>query len=166
MSDQSVHVYVVRTPQGEKQYLTPLPTDVAFSRGLIREAIVGEAPRPLGPGEPVTPANFVPNPAFVRLMHDVLARHAPHDAACNAEAKRQESGWVYILDGRTKTPQGAVPPEDIIAALPVENGEFVPGAYRLNARHALLTNDGFFRLPPCLHEQLLIELRRRLDSRT
>src|SRR5262249_21366909 len=35
------------------------------------------------------------------------------------EALRQQDGWIYILDGRTPTPQGAVPPEDISGAFEV-----------------------------------------------
>jgi hypothetical protein len=70
---------------------------------LISEAIVGVLLRPLATGERITPEVFARNSGFVQFMHDAIARFAPEQADCRSEAKRQGGGWIYIIDGRTKT---------------------------------------------------------------
>jgi hypothetical protein len=164
MSDTSVHVCVVNTPEGEKHYLTVLPTDVVFSKGLIPEAIVGVLLRPLAGGESITPEVFARNSIFVKFMHEVIARYAPLEPGCREEAKRLGTGWIYIVDRRTKTPAGAVPPEDIIGALQVGDGKVLPDSYQASPQHMILSANGFFRLPAGLHEHLLRELRSRMNA--
>lgn len=162
MNEPSVHVYVVDTPEGVKHYVTLLPIDLVFSKGLIPEAIVGVLLRPLEEGEGITPDVFARNSIFVKFMHDVIARHAPEQAECRREAKRLGTGWIYIVDQRTKTPHGAVPPEDIIGALQVKDGEVVPGSYQASPKHMILSRDGFFQLTAGLQECLLRELQSRV----
>ena len=70
----------------------------------------------------------------------------------------EADGWVYLIDGRTRTPGGAVPPEDIIGAFEVRGGRIVPGSYQAGPRHRILSRDGFFRLSPDLEAALLEEL--------
>ncbi|MFT3787257.1 MAG: hypothetical protein QM770_13985 [Tepidisphaeraceae bacterium] len=164
MSEQSVHLCVVKTPEGEKHYFTVLPLDTVFSKGLIPEAIVGVLMRPLAAGESITPEVFARNSIFVKFMHDVIAKYAPLEPGFAAEAKRQGTGWIYILDRRTKTPQGAVPPEDIIGAFQAKDGKVVPETYQASPRHMILSPDGFFRLTPGLHEHLLRELQSRMNA--
>src|SRR3954451_5206035 len=101
MSEQSVHLCVVNTPEGEKHYFTVLPMDVVSSKGLIPEAIVGVLLRPLGPGESITPEAFARNSVFVKFMHGVIAKYAPLEPGCGEEAKRLGTGWIYIVDRRT-----------------------------------------------------------------
>jgi hypothetical protein len=164
MSEPSFHVCIVKTPEGEKRYVTPIPPEVVFERGLIPEAIVGALLRSLGPGESITPEIFARNSVFVRFMHEVIAKHAPLDPGCREEAKKSGTGWLFIIDKRTKTPRGDVPPEDIIGAFQVVQGEFVADSYRPNAHHMILSKDGFFRLMPQLHEHLLRELQSRMNA--
>jgi hypothetical protein len=91
-------------------------------------------------------------------MHGVIARRGPELPGLIAEARRLCDGWVYVIDQRTRTPQDAVPPEDIVGAFEVKGGQVVPGSYRPGPKHMILSADGFFRLGsellPCLLEEL------------
>jgi len=95
-------------------------------------------------------------------MHRVIARRGPELPGLIAEARRQSDGWVYVIDQRTRTPQGAVPPEDIIGAFEVRGGQVVPDSYRPFPSHIILTGDGFFRLEAELQACLLQELADRV----
>ena len=130
-------VYTVDTPNGSKDSLSCLPHEQAFRRGLSPEAVIGELRRPLKPNEAITPAAFARNRVFVDFMHEVIARRGPEFSGLIAEARRQGDGWVYIIDQRTKAPQGAVPREDIVGAFEVKEGQLLPGSYRPNPKHML-----------------------------
>jgi hypothetical protein len=92
-----VYVCRVQTPEGTKDYVTLLPPEPMFSRGLAPEAIVGELARPLSDGEPVAPEIFARNRVFVEFLHAVIGRRGPSLPGLVTEAKRQGDGWVYIL---------------------------------------------------------------------
>src|SRR5438445_2777661 len=154
------YVYRVKTPEGDRDLVSLLSG--AFEFGLIEEAIVGECTQSLEDGKHVTEANFRPNPTFVRLLHHVIARHAPQLPALRAEARRQHTGWVYVIDARTASPDGHVPPCDIIGGFEVRSGEVAPGSYRPNTDHKLLTANGVFRLEPALHESLMEQINERI----
>src|SRR5690349_19615283 len=88
MRDTSVYVCAVKTPEGEKQYVTLLPPDIVFGKGLIPEAVVGVLLRPLGAGESFTPEAFGRNSVFVKFMHEIIAKDAPLEPGCGEEARR------------------------------------------------------------------------------
>jgi hypothetical protein len=138
-----------------------LPPEIVFVRGLAPEAIVGRLTRPLGEGEAISPENFARNRAFVEFLHEVITRHAPELAALQGEAQRIGEGWVYVIDARTMDPRGRVPPEDILGGFEVKTGRVVPDSYRRNAKHVILSKDGFFQLDAVLRERLLGELASR-----
>ena len=76
------------------------------------------------------------------------------------EAKRLGRGTLYVIDRRTRAPEGPVREileQDIFGEFDVRKGRIVPGSYRPNAKHCLLTEDGFFQLGPYL-EQCLQEV--------
>jgi hypothetical protein len=158
MADLSITVCRVENPDGAKYYVTCLPVEQLCVRGLAPEAIIGVLLRPLKPDEVITPAVFVQNRVFVDFLHRVIARHGPELPGVIAEAGRQRDGWVYVIDQRTRTPQGAVPPEDIIGAFEVRGGQVVPDSYLPFPSHMILTEDGFFRLGAELQALLLQEL--------
>jgi hypothetical protein len=112
-------------------------------------------------GEPIAPENFVRNKVFNDFMHEFIARQGPKLKGLQAEARRQVEGWVYIIDARTATPQGKVPPHDIIGAFEVKAGQVVADSYRRNDNHVLLSKEGFFRFPPQLQKELSAELVER-----
>jgi hypothetical protein len=160
MNTLPINVCQIETPDGPKQYVTCLSQEVVFQRGLPGAAIIGVLVRPLGAGEAITPDVFARNLAFVEFMHSVIARRDPELPSLIAEAKRQGEGWVYVIDQRTPTPRGAVPPEDILGAFAVKNGQVVPGSYVPSHKHHILSPRGFVCLGAELEACLLEELTK------
>lgn len=158
MTNLPITVCRVDTPEGSKDYVTCLSHEVFLQHGLPAEAIIGVLLRPLKSGEAITPNVFARNRVFVEFMHKVIARRGPDLPGLIAEAKRLGEGWVYVVDQRTPTPQGAVPPEDVVGAFEIKNGQVVVGSYRASPKHLILSANGFFRLgselQPCLLEEL------------
>jgi hypothetical protein len=165
MAKLPIVVYRVDTPDGEKDYVSCLTHEQVFARGLPPEAIIGVLLRPLEAGEPITPAVFARNRVFVEFMQSMIARRGPELPGLVAEARRQGEGWVYVIDQRTRTPQGAIPPEDIVGAFEVKGGQVVPDSYRPSPRHLILSADGFFQLGAELQACLLEELARRAERK-
>jgi len=64
----------------------------------------------------------------------------------------------YIIDQRAHTTNGSVPPENIIGAFEVKEGELLPESYRRNPSHLILSPDGFFNLGAELQKCLVEEL--------
>lgn len=136
------------------------PADIRRLGGIPRDAIIGLVAPGVPPEERgFTPETFQPNPSFVRFMHDVIGRCAHDVPALQAEARRVGEGFVYLIDGRTATPQGAVPPEDIIGFVRAAQGRVVPHSYQPNANHRIVSDAGLFELPADLHECLVAALR-------
>lgn len=158
MAELSISVCRVDTADGAKDYVTCLPHEQVFARGLPAEAIIGVLLRPLGPGEAITQAVFARNRVFVDFLHGVIARRGPALPGLIAEAQRQGEGWVYIIDQRTRNPQGHIPPEDIVGVFAVQGGRVVADSYQRCPRHLILSADGFFRLEAGLQACLLEEL--------
>lgn len=159
-----INVFQCDTPDGPKHYVSCLSHEQVFASGLPPEAIIGVLLRPWGPGETITPAVFARNRVFVEFMHEVIGRRGPMLNGLRAEARRQREGWVYLIDQRTLTPEGAVPPEDIVGAFEVEDGQVVPGSYRAIPEHVILSSDGFFRIGAELEACLLEELAKRASA--
>jgi hypothetical protein len=160
-TEPAVYACRVDTPEGTRDYFTLLTPDVVSSQGLAPESIIGMLLRPLGTGESITPEVFARNRVFVDFMHDVFARYAPQQPGCQSEAKRLGDGWICIIDQRTPTPKGPVPPEDIIGVIEVKGGAVVPGSYRASHKHMILSPNGFFQLERGLRDCLLRELAVR-----
>jgi hypothetical protein len=159
MTELPLSTYLVHTPDGPKVYVTVdcLSHERVFERGLPPEIIVGVLRGPVESVEAITPAVFARNGVFVDFMHGVIAGRGPELPGLVAAARRQGDGWVYIIDQRTPTPQGAVPPEDIVGAFEVRGGQVVPGSYRPSPKHMILSSRGFFQLGE-LQPYLLAEL--------
>ncbi len=164
----------LRSGEGSYLYFTMGGTFVSLvdpsvveQGALAGEAILGEWISPtLGEGivERLPPESIRVNRVFVEFLHRVIERWAPEGPGFEAEVRRQRDGWIYIIDGRTPTPQGDVPPEDIIGAFEVRGGKLVAGSYRPSTSHRIVSNGGLFRLDENLHERLLWELERRCDG--
>src|SRR5437764_12435016 len=108
MAELSIGIAEISTPEGMRDYVTLTPAGVAFSRGLIPEAILGILQRSLSAGGELTPDNFVANTVFKTFLAELIARHAPDDPDLVAEATRIVNGYVTIVDLRTPTPRGDV----------------------------------------------------------
>jgi hypothetical protein len=102
---------------------------------------------------------FRQNPAFVDFMHEVIRTTGPNDPELREAAQEQRDGWVYIIDLRTpEGPGGRVPPEDIIGAFEVQDGQIVADSYQASSTHRVYTNDGMVCLPPSLRRALVKRL--------
>src|SRR5262245_46590391 len=148
----------VNDPDGPKHYVTLLPPDVVYSQGLAREAIVGVLLRGVETEDAITPENFARNRVFVEFLHSVIAQHGPDQPDCKAEAARLCNGWIWVIDQRAATPDGAVPPDDIFGVFEAKGGAVVPGSYQASPNHRILSDRGFFRLDQGLQQCLLREL--------
>lgn len=168
MSEPSIGVVSVSTPEGFKDFVALTSADAAFSGGLITEAILGVLKRPLSAEGTITPDNFLANSVFSQFLAYVIAKHGPQDPQLQAEAARIGQGSIAVVDQRTPTPEGPFPPEDIIGAFPVENGKVPAGSYLASPNHKLLTSHGFFQLnrnlTERLHEELAAVAARRNGS--
>jgi hypothetical protein len=161
-SGRTTWVCRVQKPgEGPEDLVTFLPPEETFTSGLIPEAIVGVLKAPIKEGEAITPENFVRNKVFNDFMHEFIAQVGPELKGLKAEARRQGEGRVYLIDARTATPEGQVPPQDIFGSFLVKAGQLVAGTYNRNPKHVLLSKDGFFRLPAELNERLKRELTAR-----
>jgi len=161
MSQTKINIFQVKTPDGFKEFASLLPTQEVFSHGIAPEAIIGELTQPVPRDAPIPLNAFVRNSLFVELMHTVIAREAPRLNSFQSEAKKQNNGWVYVIDRRTQDSRGEVPKEDVIGAFEVKNGKVVEGSYAANRNHRILSDRGFFDLGTELYELLLTELRLR-----
>ncbi len=157
MNDPKGWLSVIEVQDGERggarHLLSALTPERALEAGVPSEAILGELVD--GP-ERLVPESFRPNPVFARFLHWVIARHAASSPGLTAEARRQRDGFVYVIDQRTPTPQGPVPPEDLLGGFEVKGGVVV--RYHASPNHRLLTHNGPLRLDPWYQAKLLEEL--------
>jgi hypothetical protein len=140
-----------------KKYITLVNAETMHKKGLVSEQIIGQLIN-TDPNASIAPENFARNPAFVHFLHKVIKAYAPTLPAFQNSARSQHEGFVIIIDGRTPTPQGQVPPEDIIGLFQVKDGIVDPTSYNPNENHKLLTTKGFFQLESSLLECLLNEI--------
>jgi hypothetical protein len=133
--------------QGQRVLSILSPDEVAALGELPGQAIAG-----ILVGDAWSLEAFRPNRVFVDFMHEVLRTFGPDDPGLQRAAAEQGDGFVAILDGRTPTPQGAVPPEDIIGGFDVRDGRIVPGSYRASPNHRVFTARGLVQLPPSLRD--------------
>jgi hypothetical protein len=155
MFTQDYEVYT--TDEGD--CLSLLPVDHVSKYGLAPEAIMGQVVGDTAGASP-TPDTFVANRAFHEFLHGVVARYAPATAEVAASAREQRDGWIYIVDRRTPTPDGRVPPEDVIGGFEVRGGAIVARSYQPIPAHQLMTEHGFFRLGDELQSRLVAELEQ------
>jgi|SRR4051794_41180074 hypothetical protein len=103
MATLPIRVFRVDTPDGPMDYVSCLAEHLVFAHGLPEEAIIGVVLRALQPGEALTPGVFARNRVFVEFMHGVVARRAPQVPSLISQARRQQDGWMYVIDQRTPT---------------------------------------------------------------
>lgn len=153
-----ITVCEVATPEGKVAYVTLASADEAGRQGLVTQQIIGQLLDPARTEQLFEPDNFARNRAFVEFMHEVIRKHAPGVPGLIDAARAQANGWVFIIDGRTPTPQGPVPPEDIVGGFQVEDGAMIADSYQPNPNHRILSARGFFQLDAALQAHLLDEL--------
>jgi hypothetical protein len=161
--DRQVFRYRVDFGGGERDVVSLLESEWVFRHGLHPEVIMAVVREGANPGS-LAPADVQENGPFLRLLTRVIFESIDRSAGIRREAEVQGSGYVYLLDARTPDPGGRVPPEDIVGAVEVRDGEPVPGSYQHNPRHRLLTAAGWFRLPAEIEAELQSRLRARTTS--
>ena len=140
-------IYSVRMSGNMVDVASCLPADMVFAKGLRGTGILGRLRTSLAAGGRLTPDNFVENPMFVGHLHKFIAQHIREDISAVQAAADLREGNLFVIDGRTPEPGGAVPPEDIFGVVVIEGGTMVPGSYTQNPNHRLFTENGFFVLP-------------------
>jgi hypothetical protein len=144
------HVFSITIEEVNRVCLSVLPKKMVEDKGLHNKAIAGF----LKTGQ-VDPEGFIENQAFKEFLHQVMAAYLPKQEAFLEQGKTTGTGYVYLVDKRTKNTKGDVPMQDIIGALNFENGDLVPDSYLPNRNYKLLTGKGFFQLPYSLEQNLL-----------
>lgn len=69
-----------------------------------------------------------------------------------------------ILDRRTPTPDDAVPPEDIIGAVEIQNGQML--RFHGSPNYRILTDQGLMQLDNWLKDSLIEELITIVNSKS
>lgn len=108
--------------------------------------------------------DFKPNSKAVDFLHELVSKLGILDENIIEAAKKQKEGWVYIIDGRTPTPQGDVPNEDIIGAFEVKKGIIIKNSYQKFEKHKLLNEKGIFGLNKFLTVALIHEIQNPENS--
>jgi hypothetical protein len=139
----NLYLFEIQDEQGLGYVVSILPPDAG---GIPKEGIVGKAK---SAKSPIKHTEFSPNLAFLDLLQKCVERFGPASPNMAMEASKQKDGFIYVIDARSPTPLGSVPPEDIIGAFEVRNGQVHPETYRANPQYRLLTEKGFFILAGC-----------------
>lgn len=149
---RSMKLFVYSTAiEGRKRnFVSLLKPSHSFREGISEKAIIGEV---TGDRE-INAANFIPNRAFLELFHTVIGSGMTVEPECIREAEQLGEGWVYLIDRRTDR-KGGIAPEDIIGGMKAEKGLLVRESYRANPNYLLISERGFFQLPPKLSEALI-----------
>ncbi len=109
-------------------------------------------------------ASFSRGREFTNFLHAAIARNGPTLPGIQAAVAEQADGYVYVIDGRTPTPQGRVPNEDIIGAFQIHDGKVGPDSYQQFEAHRLYTERGFFQLDDDLAQLVLKDLQASLAA--
>ncbi|WP_205328418.1 toll/interleukin-1 receptor domain-containing protein [Glycomyces sp. YM15] len=158
--NREINIFRVVINDKMRDVLSPAQASEGFEHGLPTEAIFGVLREPIAKAGDLTPGNFLENRFFADFLHEVIARKIYQSPRARKQARDQQEGYLYLIDGRTQDPQGEVPPEDIIGAVELSNGEMVPGSYQRNYQHRLFTWSGFFVLPDDLEHAMVSEIFR------
>jgi len=156
-------VQVPEQPAGDMVAWLPAQWSRSRTKTLSPEHIVGRLLRARADGGKLTVENFVQNPALVFLLHDFLRRELSTRASLQAAARRQRDGWLSLIDQRVldAPARRQTLAEDVIGFVEVRGGQLVPGSYRGNPAHRLLSAKGLFQLEYALQERLKREIAAR-----
>jgi hypothetical protein len=160
IEDERIFLYRAEVESEVRHMISLLPPFDVQRQGLPGASVAGFLAEPPEAGGKLLGDNFTPNEMFVDFLHAVIAEWAPKNPDFLEAARAQGEGMVVVIDGRTPDPGGELMPEDLFGWFTVKAGEVLRDSYEPNPRHALLSDHGFFRLEPFLHEKLLDTLRR------
>src|SRR5438094_136959 len=109
MTKLPIGIARVDSAEGATDYVTCLPQQRVFTHALPSEGILGVLVHPLKKGENITTQNFAANDVFIDFMQGIISRRGPWMADLIAAARAVGNGPLYVIDRRTKTPEGKVP---------------------------------------------------------
>ncbi len=156
MSDKlQINVIEVMVDKEPKFYCTFVSSELIFEYGLSAKVIVGEVDKSEDE-EFDFATSFRANPAFKETIFDFARAEMLDDETLINSAIEQQEGWVYIIDQRTKTPEGEVPPYDIIGGFKVENKELK--RFSENPNYQIKSINGFTDLGKNLNIKMNIFL--------
>ena len=132
-----LNVYEVETEHGPASLLCFLDPVLAGAKGIEPRSIVGEYVT--GEGGGFDPDGFRVHPAFVEALTGFMNEEAAETADVAGRARTLASGWLYVLDPRDRSGDGAEPPTaNVLGAFAVDDdGQVVPGSFQYNANHKM-----------------------------
>lgn len=102
---------------------------------------------------------FIPNDAFVKLLHKTVKEGLIEDEIWVNHAVQTQSGWMHVFDQRNPPPLGRIPDaDDILASVRVEEGQIIPETYEPMPSYRLVTSDGVCQLTESLLEKIKASL--------
>jgi len=163
MSDElKINIIEVIVDEESKFYCTFVSSEMVFKYGLSEKVIVGEVNK-LENGEFDFTSGFRANPAFKKTIFDFSRNEMFKDENLINSAIKQQEGWVYIIDQRTKTPEGEVPPYDVIGGFKVENKELK--GFNENPNYQIKSINGFTDLGKNLNVRMNIFLENLIVNK-
>lgn len=148
------YIYTLTEEGKGRRFASPLPEDVIRDKGMPSEAIAGEF---TGRATGSDPADFEPNPVFVKFLQWSIAKHIRDCPEFVEEAKKRGEGSLLVVDARALPIEDAVEDEDLIGVVQVKDGK--ADKFSGFAKYIPYTSKGFTQLVPSLHKMYLQELR-------
>ncbi len=132
-----LNVYEVETEHGLASLLCFLDPVLAGAKGIEPRSIVGEYVAREGEGFDAD--GFRVHPAFVEALTGFMNEEAAGTEAIAGQARALSSGWLYVIDPRDRSADGAEPATaNVLGAFAVDDaGQVVPGSFQYNANHKM-----------------------------
>lgn len=106
------------------------------------------------------PDKFIENKVFRKYMNDSIQKYCDKSDYLVRRAYELQSGWINIIDNRSKYLERRTPPEDIFGSFLLEDGIIQKHTFFPMPTHRLLTVDGIFRLDSDIEECMIKELEQ------
>jgi hypothetical protein len=154
-----MYIYSVEINNKVEDIISLLSPEQAHETGLPSQSILGKLLNSVDRGGDITDDNFVVNPVFVKLLHEVIAEYAPQLKVTQHQAQQQVNGWLYMIDFRRPNSERLDPLEnmleDIIGAFEVCDSKILPGSYQPMETHKIISHRGLFKIEQELYEHLI-----------
>ena len=151
-------VYSVERHGRTLDFLSLLPLDDGFERGLPGEAIIGELTDGI---QTITPNNFQTNVLFLMFLHQTLAKFARSIPELIDAGGSIGAGELPVFDLRHDSTLADQPEDALlhtIGVFEVRDGQLVQ--YHICPKYQVVSDAGVMRLPVWLREILVRELRK------
>jgi len=149
------HIYSINRDGNKFNLVSYLRPDHVMKHGIPQEGVIGALPASV---TDILDASFRANPAFVKLLHGVIAEYGPQMPGLQETVRQTSSGFVQVVDGRAPEPRSEAEQEDILGEFEVKDGRVVEGSYTANPGHQVVGRRGLLILDPWLHERLMERL--------